>query len=180
VYDPAGVVRVHSGIVDMHVRREAIAPARVAAPFPEIANQTYGRYAVRFRADPVPGFKLAWLLWPVSERWPQDGEINFPEGDLDGGINAFMHRLGATDGGDQDVYGTDGASFAHWHTAVIEWRPGRVRFVFDGRVIGESTRRVPNTAMRWVLQTETSLDAAPAIGAGGHVQVDWVTVHRAV
>jgi len=39
----------------------------------------YGRYAIHFKADPVPGYKTSWLLWPDSEKWPQDGEIDFPE-----------------------------------------------------------------------------------------------------
>jgi hypothetical protein len=51
---------------------------------------------VRFRADLLPGYKIAWLLWPdaYSEglaTWPQDGEVDFPEGDLAGGFWAFMH-----------------------------------------------------------------------------------------
>jgi hypothetical protein len=42
----------------------------------------------------------------------------------------------------------------------------------------DTTDRVPNTPMHWVLQTETSLDGvAPADSTQGHVYVDWATVY---
>ncbi len=139
-------------------------------------DQTYGRYAIRFRADAVKGYKAAWLLWPKSGTWPRDGEIDFPEGNLDQKISAFMHRQGATAGSDQDAYNTQ-STFTSWHTAVIEWGPGQTRFLLDGTVIGTSTSRIPNTAMHWVIQTETALDGTtPADSAQGHVQIDWVAV----
>jgi beta-glucanase (GH16 family) len=156
----------------------------VAAPVPRFpgpdggltSDQLYGRYAVRFRADPVDGYKAAWLLWPKSEVWPRDGEIDFPEGELDGTISAFMHRMNGTSGGDQDAYPT-GATFGSWHTAVIEWTPASVVFLLDGAVIGVSTSRIPSTPMHWVLQTETSLNSImPSPTAQGHVQIDWVAI----
>jgi hypothetical protein len=176
-YDPWDTISVHDGVMDKFVRREGSGQALVAAPFPRISNQTYGRYAVRFRADPTPGFKVAWLLWPASENWPADGEIDFPEGDLNGRIAAFMHRLGASSGSDQDAFSTN-AVFSTWHTTVLEWTAGAVRFYLDGQLIGQSTQRIPNRPMRWVLQTETSLGSQPAPGAQSHVLIDWVTVHR--
>ena len=44
-------------------------------------SQTYGRYEVRFRSDVSTSYKVAWLLWPVSENW-NEGEIDFPEAGL--------------------------------------------------------------------------------------------------
>ena len=59
----------------------------VAALLPKVPGSTrngqkYGRYAVRFKADPIDGYKIAWLLWPDSRVWPRDGEIDFPERNL--------------------------------------------------------------------------------------------------
>jgi beta-glucanase (GH16 family) len=141
---------------------------------------TYGRYAVRFRADPLPRYKTAWLLWPDSERW-SDGEIDFPEGNLDGRINAFMHHRGNPTA--QEAYSTT-ATYPTWHTAVIEWTPQSVRFLLDGQVVGNDTvtQFIPNTPMHWVLQTETDTDPGrpPADSTAGNVQIDWVTVHARV
>ncbi len=183
-YMPSKVLSVSGGLLNFTIHTEG-GVHMVSAPYPRINGpsskgfgQLYGRYAVRFRADPLRLYKTAWLLWPDSEKWPGDGEIDFPEGDLDGQISAFMHRKGATSGSDQDEYRTD-ATYPTWHTAVIEWRPSSLTFILDGRVIGHSTNRVPDTPMHWVLQTETALtDESPDDTTAGNVQVDWVAVYQ--
>lgn len=136
----------------------------------------YGRYAFRFRADSVDGFKTAVLTWPQSGIWPRDGEIDFPEGALQGGtIDAFMHRQGATSGSDQD-YRTSGQNFQSWHTAVIEWAPNSCKFILDGSQLGATiTSRVPNTPMHYVLQIESHLGGnQPPVGTNGYLYCDWV------
>jgi beta-glucanase (GH16 family) len=181
-YDPA-IVSVHDGVLDKHLRYQdgefkvaAITPRWLNSSGASTAYQTYGRYEVRFRADPVVGYKTAWLLWPQSETWPRDGEIDFPEGSLTGSICAFMHHQGATSGSDQDAFCTS-TTYADWHTAVIEWEPNRVGFYLDGALIGESTQRIPNTPMRWVIQTETKIQTTPPpTSAQGHVYLDYVEV----
>jgi hypothetical protein len=175
------IVSIHDGLLDIHLRTEA-GRHKVAAPIALLpgsadgTGQLYGRYAIRFRADPVRGYKTAWLLWPQSEAWPRDGEIDFPEGALDGTIHGYVHRRGATTGADQARFSTR-ATFAEWHVAVIEWTKDRCVFSLDGRTVGETTTRIPNSAMRWVLQTETQLTGGPPPDdAQGHVLIDWVAV----
>jgi chitodextrinase len=183
-YWPQKGISQHGGLMDIWLHTESVdgvAVHVVNAPQPILPGtsrgQLYGRYVVRFTAEAVPGFKTAWLLWPDSNTWPRDGEIDFPEGNLTEDIYAFMHRQGATTGSDQDWYAT-GANYASWHTAVIEWLPTRCTFILDGKVIGNSTSRIPNTPMHWVLQTETQLSGgAPAESAAGHVYIDWVAVY---
>ena len=177
------IISTHDGVMDINLRTEG-GRHRVAAPVPNIngpsgsRDQLYGRYAVRFKADPVPGYKTAWLLWPESNVWPRDGEIDFPEGDLNSTIHAFMHRQNGSSGGDQDAFSTS-ERYTEWHTAITEWSPNEVRFILDGQVIGTSTSRIPNTPMHWVLQTETQLSGGPpSSSATGHVIVDWVSVWR--
>jgi hypothetical protein len=156
----------------------------VAVPYPLLLGgsadngQLYGAYAVRFKADPVPGYKTAWLLWPDAAKNSNIpyGEIDFPEGQLNSTFSAFMHFTGAS--GQQDAYPTSD-TYATWHTAVIEWVPGSCTFILDGVVIGTSTTSVPNTPMHWVLQTETQLSGGPPNDtAAGHVDVAWVAVYR--
>lgn len=182
-YDPAAVVSIADGVMKLHLHT-ANGKARVAAPYPRLPNATanngqlYGRYAIRFRADPVEGFKTAWLLWPDSETWPRDGEIDFPEGDLNDTISAFMHWQNGTKGSDQDAYPTT-ITYTSWHTAVTEWTPTATRFTLDGKVIGSSTQKIPNTPMHYVIQTETRLSGGPPpTSAAGDVLIDWVVVHR--
>ena len=177
-YDP-GIVSVHDGMLDAHIRTSG-GVHRVAAFGPRFAsgntNQLYGRYAIRFKANSMRGYKGAWLLWPETNVWPRDGEIDFPEGDFDSTISAFMHHQGATWGGDQDAFATSGR-WTSWHTAVTEWTPTAVRFYLDGTLLGTSTTRIPNTPMHWVIQNETTLNGfVPADSVAGHVYVDWVAV----
>jgi beta-glucanase (GH16 family) len=179
-YNCSKVCSVHDGILDLWLRTEG-GVHYAAVPYPQIPGGNdfrYGRYVVRFRSDPVPGYKVAWLLWPESNVWPRDGEIDFPEGNLTDQICAFIHRQGATRTSDQHEF-CSGGRFSAWHTAVTEWRPGRADFILDGQVVGSATTRIPNTPMHWVLQTETQLDEThPSPSATGHVQIDWVAVYR--
>lgn len=139
-------------------------------------NQLYGRYAFRFRADAIVGYKGAWLLWPTFEVWPRDGEIDFPEGDFDRSIDGFVHRQGTSSGSDQAAFST-GAPWTTWHTAVIEWMPGSVQFFLDGASVGRTTDRVPNTPRHCQIQNETRIvSTAPAASSAGHVTIDWVAV----
>jgi hypothetical protein len=182
-YWPEHGLSTHDGVLDiwLHTERDGGEDTHVVnAPQPVIPGvergQLYGRYAIRFKADPVPGYKTAWLLWPDSgER--HEGEIDFPEGSLNGTISAFLHPVDARSGSDKSSFATR-ATYRSWHTAVIEWSPGRVAFLLDGRKIGVVTSRVPDRPMHWVIQTETQLSGGPPPDdASGHVYIDWVAAY---
>jgi len=186
-YYPEKVISQHDGLMDLYIHTEN-GVHLVSAPVPKLKNGSHsygagllgGRYVIRFKADPLACYKTAWLLWPDSDTWPRDGEIDFPEGSLDKTIKAYMHRQNGTSGGDQDAYSTN-ATYPSWHTAVTEWQPEKndLKFYLDGALVGHSTSRVPNTPMHWVIQTETSLSSGcvPADSTAGHVLIDWVAVY---
>jgi len=166
---------VRGGILDMYIHTED-GVHMVAAPIARATErQRYGRYSVRFRSDPVPGYKVAWLLWP-SSNVRDEGEIDFPEGNLDGRIAAFSHCV--NDQRRNCFAKTTGERFTDWHTATTEWTPGRVTFFLDGEQIGTTTNRVSSTPMKWVLQTETAFRGPePSDSASGHVQIDWAVAY---
>ena len=154
-----------------------------ANPSPLISSgsqyQTYGRYSARFKVDApnLSEYYVAWLLWPQSERWPQDGEFDFPEGNLAGNVGGFHHYSGAGSctNGCQDVANIPaGTKFTDWHTYTIEWTPGRIKYILDGNVVLDSTKWVPSGPMRWQLQTETNGNGTHS----GNLMVDWVSVWR--
>ncbi|MBO0791141.1 MAG: discoidin domain-containing protein [Ktedonobacteraceae bacterium] len=174
-YYPSKVVSAKDGMLNLYLHTEKGTPM-AAAVLPILKNHLYGKYTIRFKSDSLKGFKTAWLLWPDSQNGgiaAKDGEIDFPEGDLDGTINAFMHPR---DGSEQDAFDS-GASYTSWHTASIEWTPGKVKFILDGKSIGTSTRAVPNTPMQWVIQTESCLDGCPAASTAGNLQIDWAVAY---
>lgn len=177
-YSPGSVVSVANGVLTKHIHTEN-AVAMVAALTPKVPGsakhgQMFGRYAARFKLDPLIGYKVAWMLWPDSGK-QTDGEIDFPEKNLSSPtVWGFVHHQGATSGADQ-TWAKAGYDAATWHTAVIEWSPGLVVFTFDGVEIRRTTDRIPNTPMHWVLQTETALSSTkPAASVQGDVQIDWV------
>jgi hypothetical protein len=176
IYSNQRVVSVQDGVLDMHLRTEDGTPL-VAAPIPLVhgrwGNQLYGRFEARFRADPVVGYKTAWLLWPDSDNWAE-GEIDFPEGPLADEFYAANLQVGSPGVFDLKTEGL--ARFDDWHVATIEWTPDAVTFFLDGEQVGTSTSS-PSTPMHWVLQTETDHGTPPADTAG-HVQVDWVTIYE--
>ncbi len=182
-YHASKTLSAADGVLDIFIHTEN-GTHMVAAVLPLIhgnggsLGQLYGRYAIRFRAEALRGYKIAWLLWPDSETWPRDGEIDFPEGNLDGEISAFMHRQGATLNNDQDAFFSGIALSGSWHTAIIEWMPESIRFILDNRILGTSANRIPTTPMHWVIQTETNLDGfEPDDSVAGHLQIDWVAVY---
>jgi hypothetical protein len=185
-YWPERVVSITGGVLtqDLHVENGTPLVAALTPKVPGTSKygQLYGRYEVRFRADSLEsGFKLAWLLWPDSGTTTTgaaggggNGEIDFPERETnDSYVWGFVHHQNATTGSDQDWFKV-AVDVREWHTYTIEWSPGLVVFRVDGNEIGRTTKRVPNTPMHWVLQSETSLKTATPADARVKVQIDWV------
>lgn len=114
---------------------------------------TYGKYEVRFRMDKGHGVKYALLLWPASERWPIDGEIDFAE---DGGGDRTGTAATLHWGADNSqVQHKIAADFSQWQTIGVEWTPGKLVYTLNGQPWGTVTGdHVPSTAMRLALQSE--------------------------
>jgi hypothetical protein len=184
-YYPTKVLSVKNGMLDWYLHTEN-GVSMGAAPTPKIPNSStnphrdnsflYGRFSVRFKADSLPGFKTAWLLWPDSGIWPRDGELDYPEGDLSTKFYGAVHKMG------NDPYATDvfssGATSAEWHVATMEWSPGKVEFFLDGRSIGAGTSKTPNVPMHYILQTEACLFGCPKPETAGHVYLDWIAIWK--
>jgi hypothetical protein len=185
-YNCTKVCSVANGIFDMYIHTEN-GVHYVAAPFPKLPGASaqngmlHGRYVVRFRADSLHAYKTAWLLWPDSGKKFPDGEIDYPENNLDSTIQAFVHWKGGSVEADKSGFFTT-ANDSTWHTATTESSADAVRFYLDGVQIGAltDTTKIPATPMHYVLQTETSTYPAgtvPADSTAGQVQIDWVAVY---
>jgi hypothetical protein len=180
LYAPDRVLSVHDSTLDFHLRTED-GQHLVAAPLPSgYDGQTYGRFSLRFKADNIPGYKIAFMLWPESDSW-NDGEIDWPEGELAGPMSPASAQVGTLRNGQMSfdtahrVYSPTDAT--DWHVATTEWTPGSVKFYWDGELVGETSvpERVPTLPMRWTLQAETNLEEAfISDDTSGHILVDWV------
>lgn len=174
-YYASQTVSVQNGLLDMWVHTAPNGVCMVANLFPRVPKFTYMMYSVRFRADSVLGYKLVDLLWPVNNT---NGEIDYPENQLQNGITGSLHQFA----GDQDPTQlqrfTSGISSTAWHTATTVWTPNSLVFMLDGNVIGATATAVPNTPHTFMLRTESALGAAkPTPLVQGHLQIDWVTVY---
>lgn len=182
IYSPDSVLSVSHGVLDFYLHMEDGTP-RVASIIPfGYEGQRYGRYSIKFRADLLPGYKIAFMLWPTSDAW-RDGEVDWPEGGLDGrpyGASAIRDSL--------DEWGMRFApstrpfaptDMQQWHIATTEWTPSGIAWFWDGERVGGTIRpsAVPVVPMRWTLQTETETGPGsmpPDPQTVGHVQVDWI------
>lgn len=172
-YEPQADLSISHGELDDYLHHDAAATALPKIRYGGGGGMVHGAYVVRFRANPVAGYKTAFLLWPESLHWPQDGEIDFPEGDLNTTITANMHWQGGTTMVSRDFYNSH-VTYRGWHTAVTEWTRNRCAFFLDGKLVGVSTARIPDTPMYWVLQVETRGDPVRT----SHVDIDWAVAYR--
>lgn len=189
-YDAHSTVSITAGLLNIHLHTDPTTGRPLVAalvpkpsggsPDSNYRDQRYGRYAIRFRADPLPRYKVASLLWPASKDLLADGEIDFPEGMFDRSIRGYVHHRNGSSAGDQDRFVTK-TRFRRWHTAVTEWTHNRVRCYLDGSLIGKTTDRVPNNPMHWVIQAETAtVTGPPDPQTTGRFQIDWVAMWRPV
>lgn len=215
IYDMGRTITVTNGVLDIWCHNAMVGANQVnyaAAPWPIIpgnqptgiinghdygiptnvqvrANIWWGQveYAFRVVANPDHGWKTAWLLWPdFAGDGRQNGEIDFPEGDLDDVIKAFMHWQNATPALNQTTTRPTTVPYGDgiWHKGKIVWLPTLCEFYLDDVKIGASiTTNIPANPMHLVLQTETVLigspnPATPVLGAQAHVQLDWIRMHQ--
>jgi hypothetical protein len=103
----------------------------VAGGLASKSAQTYGRYEVRARLDGGSGYNTAILLWPSSEHWPVDGEIDASEifnGDY-GRSGNFVHW-----GSDNQQQGKfTSVNTSQWHTYTVDWTPNKITWYLDGQ-----------------------------------------------
>ena len=143
---PSKVVSIGNGVLDFYLHNEngINMDAVLAAKLPGSTAKgglLGGRYVVRFRADSVYGYKFAWELWPDSGNNLVDGEIEFPSGNLNSTVKAFMHPMNFQGNyALQSAYHST-ATYTAWHTATIDWLPQKkdLKFYLDGVLMGEKT-----------------------------------------
>jgi hypothetical protein len=180
---PSKILHVNNSLLTWDFHTEGGYPL-IANPLPRITAPgadaykgiAYGRFTVRIRSSQLAaGYMPVFLLWPDSNKWPAQGEIDWPGGDLTKTISAtFIHAHAGS--AIRDPFQTS-ARWNTWHTVTIDWQPGIVRFYLDGAVVGTSTSEIPKDPMHWVLQVD-STEGGPkaAANAVGDLQVDWVSV----
>jgi Glycosyl hydrolases family 16 len=181
LYSPAKVLSVSNSSLDFYLHSENGQPL-VATVMPDgYKPHTYARVSIRYKADNIPGYKFVGMLWPVSDQW-NEGEIDWPEGDLAGVVRPASAIPGTFSNGNMkfEVGPNSPTDQTGWHVATTEWVKGAVRFYWDGQLIATDKQAVPTTPFRATLQAETAIgEGATPTNSSGHLDIDWITIYNA-
>ncbi|WP_433278791.1 glycoside hydrolase family 16 protein [Pseudonocardia xinjiangensis] len=152
----------------------------------QTTGQLYGRWEFRARTDAGRGFGSAILLWPDSEKWPEDGELDIME--VPGENRDLAHFVvhWGPDGTD-NVNGTSvPGDYTKWHTFALEWLPDRITWYVDGVKKYENKDKtvIPTKPMHLTIQ----LDQGPkkdwipprddTTPDEVNLEVDWVRISK--
>lgn len=146
-------------------------------------GQTYGRWEIRAKVQPAAGYGPVALLWPDSEKWPEDGEIDFLEiPKPERTVNNFTVHYG--DDNSQDATQQNG-DFSDWHDYAVEWEPDHITGFIDGMQVFSTTNKaeIPTGPMHLAIQMDVGpIDGwipAPDSSTPSTVKldVDWVHIY---
>lgn len=191
----ASMVRVHDGV--LRLLGEKTTSGWVTGGVSNYpVTQTYGRWEVRMRATDSADLSYHMLLWPKDEQWPP--EIDFAESIASrrDQMSAFVHWVDARnrDGDNKKAYAEVSGDFGDWHTVGVEWLPGLIRYLLDGRVWAEvrDPVMVPSVPMWLGMQVEAGACERRADWGmatcspdeprptRGQVEIDWVAVYSPI
>lgn len=103
-------------------------------------SQQYGRWEARIRSQatgPNNGrqYHPLLLIWPESNRWPEEGEYDFLENGAPGEqcAESFMHYPHDAGAPVQQIFSQRcGVDLTKWHNIGFEWTPHHVKGFIDG------------------------------------------------
>jgi beta-glucanase (GH16 family) len=149
-------------------------------------GQQYGRWEARVRSQAGNGYGPVMLLWPDSEEWPEDGEIDMME--IPKGDRTKAHfTVHWGEDNEQDSASVTG-DFTQWHNFAVEWTPDHIIGYLDGVEFyrNEDSDANPPGPMHFVLQQDIGpygTDWIPAPDASTPSEVtfecDWVRIYVA-
>lgn len=139
-------------------------------------NSRYGKWEVRMRvSERDPQYHPVLLLWPDSEKWPCDGEVDFAEGWDRTDIVNFVLISGCEDTVTRQFTSIDQTQ---WHDYAVEWTPTAMIGYIDGVEVfrDTNTSHLPPGPMHLCIQ----LDWFPNGSATkpSWMDVDWVRFYR--
>ncbi len=204
-------IRVAGGALQLTTRREA-APVTCASSTKSFTTQytaatvmtfakftqTYGRFEIRAKmpATRVPGAQFAYWLWPqrytYGYTWPASGEIDVMEWYSqywNQGI-PYLHYAQLTHDPNVTRYDCVLGDPSAWHTYTLEWGPGSIRILYDGKTCLLNTRWTPaNTAMPGPFNHPFMIALTQTLGVGTNAvtpstplpataQIDYVRVWK--
>jgi hypothetical protein len=181
VYDSAG----HAGegrrspaaisVDGKHVKIVGDAHGTTGGMSARFERRKYGRWEVRMRTSARdPEYHPVLILWPDSQDWPCDGEVDFAEGTDDPATIRFFHHYACSD---RQTSAAKTLDVTQWHNYAVEWTRGGIVGFIDGKEWFRDTdpAHQPPGPMHQTVQLDWFPD-----GTATHrseMMVDWVRVY---
>jgi hypothetical protein len=104
----------------------------------------YGRWEARVRSSATSTnngrqYHPLLIIWPTSNRWPEDGEYDFLENGAPGeqAAESFIHYPHPASSSVQQEFKRssplEGGGLSQWHNIAFEWTPNHVKGFIDGQ-----------------------------------------------
>jgi beta-glucanase (GH16 family) len=118
------------------------------------AATTYGRWEFRARGDRGTGYSPVVLLWPDSDRWPQDGEIDIME--IPVGDRSAMSISVHWGEDHQQMTKWIPGDFSEWHVFAVEWTHDSIAVFVDGEQVFMTREQaaIPHGPMHLAVQND--------------------------
>ena len=123
---------------------------------------TYGKVEFDAKMEEAQGTMCAILMWPDSDVWPRDGEIDI----LETPGNDVMHTNHWEGPGGEHYYDAirnQSYDPSVWNHYVMTWLPDSLTVAVNGKVVATWTENIPDTAMGF-----------GAMGMVASPQEDWI------
>jgi hypothetical protein len=143
-------------------------------------GQLYGRWEVCMKSSPAsPNYHSVVLLWPDSENWPLDGEIDFMEifDPTRQVVTTSVLHSNPHIPPDDNYHAKVAIDATQWHAWAVEWTPDHVAGYVDGVQWFEVIDHIPRNPMHLCIQLD---NFGGDVGAGGQQSVDWARQYTVV
>lgn len=162
---------------DLHLKSQGLSGSGVclcgSSTYP---TTPYGRYEVRAKMNPNADHGAAIMLWPNSENWPIDGEIDLAEFNAARDQVMFTIHYGADNSQKMTRVAGD---FTQWHNFRVDWTSTGIVYYIDDQIVAATTDKtvIPTTPMHLSMQAGPNSNRT-ATPTSTSLDIAWVKVSR--
>ncbi len=135
----------------------------------------YGRWEVRAQFAPGLDQTPIFLMWPVSNVWPDGGEIDWIQSFAnDRSTLLYSLHFGSDN---SQVHESATGDFSTWHTYTLQWEPNNITVWIDGTQVFSTSdsSEIPHDPMFLAIQTSPE-DPNVAPNTPSTIHIAWVKV----
>ena len=89
----------------------------------KFANQKYGQSEVRAAGSGDNEYHMVSILWPASENWPGDGEVDYAETTGAWNVIKYFHHYSCSN---SQTSASKALDVSHFHNYAVDWSPNGI------------------------------------------------------